>query len=196
MILATVAMTAIVTQAASVSWKADAFYTPTSPSDGSFTETKVFSASKANPVTGYLWEVDAVTYATYAADTSLIYTEFSKGDTSALGTAMTTGTSKLDSKISLTGTTNYLEDDTAYAILLYTYKDVDGNHWYIANAAKYEGIGTNDANVGSLNAFVGGKIGTDAQGAAITGWSTVPEPTSGLLLLVGMGALALRRKQK
>ncbi len=28
------------------------------------------------------------------------------------------------------------------------------------------------------------------------GWTNVPEPTSGLLMLMGLGALALRRKQK
>ncbi len=34
------------------------------------------------------------------------------------------------------------------------------------------------------------------QTSANYGWQSVPEPTSGLLLLIGMGALALRRKLK
>ncbi len=192
MILAAVAITAIATQAASVSWTTDAFFTP--GTDGAFTETKTARGT----VTGYLWEIaDAATYAIYASDTSKIYAEFGKEGYGALGAATASATSTSTRKVALDGTTDWAVGDTAYALVLYTYND-GTKDWYIANAAKYDGMDSLGVTVSSLNGYKGGLIGEDPQGAAITGWSTavVPEPTSGLLLLIGVAGLALRRKQK
>jgi hypothetical protein len=193
-ILAAVAVVfaAVGLQAAVVAWGTDAIMTP--GEGGAFTGTKTAKGS----VTGFLWEVDATTYAIYAAALDTVYTEFQKDGYGALGAITADATSGTTRKVNLTGTTQYAEGDTAYAIVLYTYNDGEKD-WYIANAAKYEGIGTSDAAVAQLNGFVGGSIEGVAQGSAITGWSeasAVPEPTTGLLLLLGVAGLALRRKQK
>ncbi len=193
-IAATLVISVVASHAASVSWNTEAFFIPTT--DGTYSTT---DKTTAKSVVGYLWEVNAATYEIYAADTSLIYAEFSKEGYGALGaTTVDPKNSGMGRNVSLTGLNTYLEHDDVYALLLYTYRDADGKDWYIANAAKYENMGTSDVTISSLNKYEGGIIGTEAQGAAITGWTAanVPEPTSGLLLLVGMGALALRRKQK
>ncbi len=188
---AVIAMSAFAINAASVSWNADAFSLP--GADGTYGSTE---AGK-NDVMGYLWEVSAEVYATYTADASLIYTEFSKDSYGDLGTATTSKGSTSTGKVSLKGTTDYAKGATAYAIVLYTYTDTDGKEWYVANTATYT-MGDVDGNVASLNAYKGGVTDGLSQGDAITGWSTavVPEPTSGLLLLIGAAGLALRRKQK
>jgi hypothetical protein len=193
-ILAAVAVVfaAVGLQAAVVAWGTDAIKTP--GEGGAFTGTNAAKGS----VTGYLWEVDAATYAIYAAALDTVYTEFQKDGYGALGATTAKATSGTTRKVNLTGTTQYAEGDTAYAIVLYTYNDGEKD-WYIANAAKYDEMGPSDASVYSLNNYQGGVVNDVAQGSAITGWSTasaVPEPTTGLLLLLGVAGLALRRKQK
>ena len=54
-------------------------------------------------------------------------------------------------------------------------------------SVKFSGIGA-----ATKNAFADASATFDANGA---GWYAVPEPTSGLLLLMGMAGLALRRKR-
>ena len=197
MIAASLVCAAALSQAASVAWNTDAFYIPADAKGTYSAETKTAKGT----VTGYLWELTgekaAETWAIFAADTSKIYAEFAKEGHGTLGTATVDATkSGVSRNVSLVGTTDWGVGDTAYGIVLYTYND-GKDDWYVANAAKFEGMDAADATVAQLNKYEGGFINGVAQGAAITGWTAaaVPEPTSGLLLLIGVAGLALRRRR-
>ena len=132
-------------------------------------------------------------YATYLAaynedgDMKAVYDGLKGTD----GTAMTLGRNG-----NFTASTEASVGDTVYGAVLFTTKQTfDGveKEFYIANI----GTGTVGAesglNIGNLGTVF---LGADAAtGTATGGWQSVPEPTSGLLLLLGMAGLALKRKR-
>ena len=65
-----------------------------------------------------------------------------------------------------------------------------------ADAKNYAFTAVSSGTVGDAGADVIMNFGTFADGTASTGgWQAVPEPTSGLLMLVGLAGLALRRRR-
>ena len=142
-------------------------------------------------VTAYLFELTEAQYSALSADK--VYETYKD----SLGTANATKSSSAKGAANMTGTDKYSSGDTAYAAILYVSKDGD---YAIGNLASYTFTSSADATVADLSTKLGGDQGT---GASISWSSTtgggsggVPEPTSGLLLLVGAGMLALRRKQR
>ena len=71
---------------------------------------------------------------------------------------------------------------------------VDGDNVFISEFKSVYGQASDVANVSfsGLKNATSNNLGDAAYSAA--GWYTVPEPTSGLLLLVGLAGLALRRR--
>ena len=187
-----VVATAVVSQAATVTWGASAFKTPAS-AEGGFSTT----AAKAT-VSGSLYILTQTQYNTFLASYNTdgnmksVYDYFTTGagkDTEA----SRTGTSATFTS-ALTMTTTADVDATVYAAVIYTTtatfeeKDVD---FYIANL----GTGTVGSDAGITIANLGTAYLGGTSTASIGGWQTVPEPTSGLLLLLGVAGLALKRKR-
>ena len=174
--LAAVAMAASV-HAASVTWSTVAMYN----AEGS----KVKATA-----TMYVYLLDKTTYdgltdvwATYGSDVKA-------GGTTAANVGGSKSAS-LTSKASVSAPKDTaVANTTYYAALIATYGTGDDMKYYAEKAT----VTTGDDGNGSFSIGLG-KL--DSATAAASNWQTaaVPEPTSGLLLLIGMAGLALRRKR-
>ena len=192
MIAAAIVCAAAISQGASVVWSTGTQVKGvTSATDGTFSGTNAGDGSLMT----YVWLVDADTYG--KTDIGSIWD--SKG--SSLGTATAKSAAAFGGKKGGSATTADIpwtadQNTPVYALILTTY-DTNGDgtaDWYIANKAEsnINGAGMG-ADVTNLAKNIGGTGGT-----AITGWTAagnVPEPTSAMLILLGMAGLALRRRR-
>ena len=177
MIALAAAAIAVGVQASTVSWGSGTIYTP--GAEGAFTTTKAAASS----VNFYLWTLDAEAYGKATIDSIAKFdktTATANAKNNALG-----GTVNYQDK------TNFGAGDTINWAVLFTYTDGDSKEWYIAN----KGSGTVD-DLGSALSF-GNLASSSSAYATVGGWTaaSVPEPTSGLLLLLGVAGLALKRKR-
>ena len=163
---------AAITQAASVNWNSGTIKLP----DGTTT-------AGAGAVQSYLFVLSDTDYGklTSGADVwntygSTLASASATGETTAMGAANMKDATK-----------SYSSGDTAYAAIIYTVEDADGNVTHY-NATYNKWTFTSDSNKTMANQFTS---------ANATGWTAVavPEPTSGLLMLVGLAGLALRRRR-
>lgn len=186
LILAGVALAAS-TQAASISWKSGtAVKAP--GSDGVFGTANAASGT----LSMYVFIIDQASYD--SLDVANVVNSY-KDQTSA-ATASKVGFGGAAGGMVSTSHDDWIADQntTYYAVILLSYKDGD-TEMFIGNKASaiINGSGAGGV-VNNLAKFEGG--GTS--GTKISGWTTagaVPEPTSALLVLLGVAGLALRRKQ-
>ena len=169
MLIATVAAIGV-SQAATVTW-----------SSGALLKGPSGSYMAAGDIKMYVFEfADADAYA--AADIASL--DLSGAKLSGATTKSTTG-------ITLTDSTSYGAGDTIYSAVIFSAKDSGKD--YIMGAKFTDTVDAlgGDVTFASLKNNVGSwtEAGGGSQG-------DIPEPTSGLLLLVGAGMLALRRKRK
>lgn len=176
MILAAVVVASIMANAATLKW-----------GSGTITLANSSTAGK-DAVTAYLFLIDSTTYNTLAANTTgkamsdAVYASYG----SSLASADASKSTNAKGVATITDPNAYGNGSTAYAALLY----IEGDN-YMGNVATYTFTSDLDYTMSDLTLSLGGA------GTTPTAWSTaaVPEPTSGLLMLLGMASLALRRRR-
>ena len=181
MIIAAVAFAAVVSNAATISW----------------TLTNVYDLSGANKA-GETYNAYLMTTAANALDS------WSSMDTTAFASALDKGykmTWSEAGKYSNSVFTDINDINAAsglnlqggnaysfYAIVV----DPAGENYYISPV---KDVTISSGTDNSAIAFGSQKNYTIAGGSSYAGYTAVPEPTSGLLMLVGLAGLALRRKR-
>ena len=174
-------------QAAQVTWNTGtAVKGITSDSNPAFGSANAASGT----LSLYVWLVNEATYNSTGIDK--IWDTYG----ASLGTATASATGKsgaAGAAAKTDGLTFSTESATPYYGLVITGLDTDKDgtlDYYIANKAATE-INTAGTQASVLN------LAKNVGGVATTGWTSasVPEPTSGLLMLVGLAGLALRRRR-
>ncbi len=108
-----------------------------------------------------------------------------------VGTAKTEGSTSFTSVNGTSAVT--VTKDTVYQFVFEIDTGIEGDtRYYLSNICTYTGKGSSGIETFAIDfgaQYAGGYVGT------WSATSAVPEPTSGLLLLIGMAGLALRRKR-
>ena len=186
-IAAAIVCAAVISQAATANWGVGAsnIYV----GDGSTTKV-------ALGTTVYMFDAgttsQAALYALFAADTAMDMT-------TAAGYAGTVATSAAGVMAQTKVKFSYGDQSTTDSSNSYDFyfAIIDGDNIYLSNSKNVTANGTDTAVTISFGSQAAGSLAAPAgegfQGAGA--WSAVPEPTSGLLMLVGLAGLALRRKR-
>lgn len=176
--------------AATINWITTPLYSATSATDGTKSTTAAASAVM------YAFVLDSTAYNTlkamdYATMSSTVWSDFgsSIGDSTKAAVATANGNITWGEQFSQT-------PGTVYRAFIITDK-VGDQEFYIANVASGTNNGTATV-LGSSNLGTQWVSTTAGKSSAIGAWTataSVPEPTSGLLMLLGFAGLALRRKR-
>ena len=172
----------VAANAASFSWKAQSGYLY----DGADTPAKLTSGTAYLMFTSVMSQSDLVS--AFATDAAAAASTVASKTVNAAPVAS-------NSRIALTDafTADVTANQTAYFVVF------NGDNMYVSIEADapYAAVGESTISFGSIsssskafNDVAGGYAGAGWYGAA-----AVPEPTSGLLMLLGMAGLALRRKR-
>lgn len=182
-LMLTVAATVIagMVQAAAVSWGSGALARATSE-DGGWGATSVVPGLGEGSISARLFWVNATAYA--AASEMSMKSLYEAYNTQVADASSTSTVSSVDI------VTAAAEGNTYLAVVLYDYTDTLYGDMYLATTAeKAVATGAFDVVDTLYVTDIGSTVG------AASGWQAVPEPTSGLLLLVGGALLALKRKR-
>lgn len=185
--MAAVTIAAVVSHGSAVSWASEAM-----------TEPGGAVANKS--VTAYLFVLTADEYTAlntaYDAGTSAVAGENMNAAVWAaygdkLPNADASGLTNKSGKKTLYDPNDYSAGNTAYAALIYTYGTGD-DMYYMGNF----GSAYVESSMDVSTSYMGTKLFGNGTGTA-TVWTAaaIPEPTSGLLMLLGMAGLALRRRR-
>ena len=183
MVIATVALAAVSLNAATIKWTAGQVYDPTGTQikGAGVTFYAFFTSVAGDPTAEPVVPAPAVkTVADAAAAAAMI----AKGDLSAVAAS---GSANALGAVSLTSA-------AAIGDLFVTGTSFDGIIIAMtSDNSKYLDLGGQHKDV--LNGASTVTVGLGNIKNAAGDWQTVPEPTSGLLLLLGVAGLALRRRR-
>ena len=197
MIAAAIACVAGFANAGAVNWGSGAIQTP--GEGGALSGSKLTSGS-GYTLSMYAWE--SLTASALSYDAGDLYSWFSTGASTTsdpFGGSLSAIAGSVNMGASATTATAYgselttTADVPVYGAVLFVLTDTDSGKdmWYIENSGSIlSKNGSTKATLANLSLKVGGGTGSTA-----TAWTAVPEPTSGLLLLLGMAGLALKRKR-
>ena len=183
MILLSAVAFAAVTQAASVDW--------VTAKD----TIKAYDGTSAKGMAVYLLNADSSAYSKLIADLASGEVTASTLSSSAayLGSSTTGTTTKKAGLVSDTATSATLTSGSTYN-LAYLVFDKDGenkDYFYVSSTAQGKAWQAGTETTQELATAAG----WDTTSAAGTWTAVAPEPTSGLLMLLGMAGLALKRKR-
>ena len=160
------------------------------------------SALGKKDVQMFIWEFSAEDWTALKGrytNTQNIWDDFKAGTLDAGDAYIKAGTTASPNP-KVAGGKSWSEGDSVYAAILYLHEDpptsgsptftADSATAYMANYA----MGT-ASNAGSAVGNIGNTLGVNITTGSSTSWQSVPEPTSGLLLLIGVAGLALRRRR-
>lgn len=167
-------------QAATCSWGSGVFKTAAS-AEGGWSSVNVNTANALVTMSVYLIDSDTYTSLASASQKDLF-------DAYSTQTADLTGQNKNASTGALIGAITINESDAyagvQYAVVTATYNDATYGDMYMATLAQT-----------AFNSATQKGTVTGIMSPGVANWQAVPEPTSGLLMLLGMAGLALRRKR-
>ena len=183
MIAAVAGMFAVAANAAAMNWSTGMDYTDPAGN----------VAGGEGYISMYLFQIDKTAYDSLVAGgeskvSAAAWGVYGKQLASADGTYVDDGMGQM----SIADTRTFNVGDTAYAAIIMAYDEGKGITHYKGNAVAFTYSAAADMTVENLDTFIGGTAGS---GMTAVEWSAVPEPTSGLLLLLGVAGLALKRKR-
>ena len=180
-VAAAVVCTAVFAHAAAANWKATAkgMYNGT----GSTEDSALFSG------TAYLFDAGVTAQ-------SALYALIADGATIGSSTAGYVATASFDE--GAFPATNFSNGEQGGGTYTYYFVVVDEDKAYFSNEKAVSANATATAKAVTFGDQTGSSalpVGTGFQGAGAWSSTAVPEPTSGLLMLLGMAGLALRRRR-